>query len=224
MLRNVQLAFALALVSCAHGSALDARIDDLLTRAKTEEPAVTARLKGLASENNAAMIKLEYRLKTRKSMTRKLNKMATSQPELQPSELEPSDALRYTMEVADSPPGQYLKVVQSVMATLEADGHRALRIKNYWPRGDSYSGLNCVLMTTAGTHWELQFHTPQSLQVQASTRAQYEELRLLATPLATKQRIFDAMTAAWGTVPIPVGLLTDTPIHRVAKKRILDRP
>ena len=222
--RALHVAVTLVLVSCAHRSPLDTRIDDLLLRAKTHEPAVTARLQALAAEHDAALIKLEYRLKTRASMTRKLYKMSREQPGTAPSELELNDALRYTVSVADTPMGHYLEVVRSVLTALEADGHRPLHIKNYWPRGDSYSGLNCVLVTADGSLWELQFHTPESIAVQAATRAQYEELRLLSTPIEIKRRLFDEMTRAWGAIPVPAGLIAEERVHAVAKRKTIPRP
>ena len=222
--RTLPVALALALAGCAHPSALDARIDDLLSRARTNEPGVTARLQSLAETHGAALIKLEYRLKTRSSMTRKLRKMAREQPGKDPSQLALNDALRYTFSVDDAPTGHYLATVTSVLTALEADRHQVVHIKNYWPRGDSYSGLNCVLSAADGSLWELQFHTPASIAVQAATRSQYEELRLLSTPVETKRRLFDEMTRAWGEVPVPAGLVAEDSIHPRSKKKILPRP
>lgn len=219
-----RFAFALAVVSCAHRSPLDRRIDDLLQRARAHEPAVTAQLQALATEHGATLIKLEYRLKTRESMTRKLNKMALSQPELHPSTLEPGDALRYTMRIDDEPAGHYLEVVRTVLADIESHQHQVAQLKNYWPRDDSYSGLNAVLIARDGTHWELQFHTTASLAVQAATRSQYERLRETSTPLDVKRRLFDEMAKSWAAVPVPAGLLAAERIHPASERKTIARP
>ena len=72
-----------------------------------------------------------------------------------------------------------------------------------------------------GLLWELQFHTPDSIRVQAQTRAMYEELRRVETAQARKEELFDAMTAAWNEVPIPKGILVPGALHE--KAEIIDR-
>lgn len=97
-------------------------------------------------------------------------------------------------------------------------------LKNYWPRGDNYSGVNCVLRTRRGFPWELQFHTPGSLRTQKATRAQYEELRRRSTPRTRKQALFDAMAALWERVPLPQRILEPQALHPRARIIRLPRP
>ena len=66
---------------------------------------------------------------------------------------------------------------------LEQFGYSVVRLKNYWPRNDNYSGVNGVLTTPEGIEWELQFHTSASLNTQDATHAWYEEFRRANTPI-----------------------------------------
>ncbi len=50
----------------------------------------------------------------------------------------------------------------------------------------------------------------------------YEEMRLVDTPLARQQELFDLMSAKWEVVPIPQGILTPGSLH--ATEKVIDRP
>ncbi|CAN0547857.1 unnamed protein product, partial [Laminaria digitata] len=180
-----------------------ARVQALATRAQQEEPKVTPVLISLAEQAGGEMIKLKYRLKTQASATRKLNKYLLKHPGEEASQVDLQDMLRYTMRIDDQPQGNYVKSVHLILETLEAQGHSVELVKNCWPRGDSYSGVNTVLRAASGLAWELQFHTSDSLRVQAETRKMYEELRKVNTPLQRKRALFKQMAAAWDTVPVP---------------------
>lgn len=204
--------------------AAEARAQELVARATALEPSVTPAVKQLAAEVDGEMFKLEYRLKTAESTLRKLRLELKEQPELDLSTFTLGDSLRYTMVVEDAPPGHYVAAVHDTLAKLEARGHAVVKVKNYWPRDDNYSGINTVLRAPEGLPWELQFHTPASLQVQADTREQYEELRLQATPLERKRALFDAMTDAWNEVPLPRGILEPSALHAHEQIKRRDRP
>ena len=122
----------------------------------------------------------------------------------------------------DEPSGFHVAAVRESLATLERDGQVVVRVKNYWPRGDSYSGINVVLRARSGTHWELQFHTPQSVATAATTRNWYEELRCVDTKLDRKRELFDKMTSEWNQVPIPKGILEPGALG--AHDDIIERP
>lgn len=133
--------------------------------------------------------------------------MLREQPELDPQSLELDDLLRYTLRVEDEPAGRHAEAIRQVLTALRQRGHRVERLKNYWPDGDNYSGINTVLRSADGTPWELQFHTAASLGAAKQTRAWYEELRSADTPLPRKQQLFDMMTEVWDAVPVPAGIL-----------------
>ena len=191
-------------------------------RAREEEPAVTATLIPLAESYKGSMYQLEHRLKTYNSTVRKLRVKLHAGRTLESIELD--DTLRYTVQIEDQPPGNYVKAVQDILQTLEKKGHSVVRIKNYWPADDNYSGLTSVLRTPSGLSWELQFHTSASLKVQKATRPLYEELRRADTPLERKRVLFDEMTKAWNEVPIPLEALQPQNLHARELIKTRERP
>lgn len=192
------------------------RAERMVARATAAEPPITALMRRVAADAGGELVGLDHRLKTQASTERKLR--------LDRQRTDLDDSLRYTMRVADAPPGAYRAAIRSSLAALEAAGHEVLRVKNYWPDGDSYSGVNCVLRTADGLSWELQLHTPRSLQVQTETRQMYEELRRADTPAARKRALFDTMAAAWRRVPIPTGVLEQGVLHARDELRRHTRP
>lgn len=232
MTRWARLApLALLLAACAtaptpgeEDAAVRARVRRQAAQAAAAEPALTERLVALAAKAGGEMVKLEHRLKTEGSAVRKMKLHLHEHPGSHPADLTLQDMLRYTMSVPDTPPGNYVRTVHEVLAVLEAEGHAVVTVKNYWPTGDNYSGINSVLTTQDGLPWELQFHTPASLKVQADTRDEYEELRQEATPVARKRALFDAMTADWDTVPVPEGVLEQANLHAQEKLKHRPRP
>lgn len=155
-------------------------------------------------------------------MLRKVKAIRYGKPSLPVEDVVITDALRYTLRVEDSPPGLHNRTAAKVLALFEAEGHSVELVKNYWPNGDNYSGVNCVLRTPAGLRWELQFHTAGSLKTNLANRDAYEELRRVNTALERKRDLFDTMSARWARVPIPAGILTPRSLH--AREKIIQRP
>ena len=193
-------------------------------QAYSEEEKVTRRLQDLAKIHQAKLQGLEHRLKTKSSTLRKLKKMHFDAPELPLKKLKLSDALRYTIEVSDQPEGHYVKTVQTVLKDLETQGYKILKVKNYWPKGDNYSGVNTVLANAEGFEWELQFHTPSSYQESKQSHGQYEKLRAIGTPLEERQRLFKSMSQPWETVGIPKGVLEPENLHEIEVIKKWDAP
>jgi hypothetical protein len=152
---------------------------------------------------------------------RKIRSRVAADPELTVEEPDIVDALRYTVILDDEPPGSYVIATRRLLAALEDEGHRVVRVKNYWPRGDNYSGVNTI-MQAGGLEWELQFHTTDSYRIQRETRALYEELRLEATPPDRKRELFDIMTTAWDAAAVPADVLEPHNMHE--EEEIRDRP
>jgi hypothetical protein len=196
--------------------------DDLAARARAHEPSVSALLGRVASDVGGSLAGFEHRLKTRASLLRKIEKTLHDHPTWNASDVFIGDALRYTIEVGDQPAGHHVEAVRAALARCEAAGHRVAEVKNYWPRGDNYSGVNAVLVAPDGLSWELQFHTPESFRLKNRDRVLYEELREAATPPGRKRELYDRMAAPWESVPIPLHILEAGALHR--RERIIRRP
>jgi hypothetical protein len=203
-------------------AAIETRVGELMAMAAAVEPAVTPLLQRHAAEVGGELIKLKYRLKTKGSAMRKVRARMADDPKLAPHEVVLDDCLRYTLQVGDEPAGHHVEVILRVLAALKTEGHEVVRLKNYWPDDDNYSGVNSILRANNGLLWELQFHTPQSIAAAATTRNWYEELRCVDTKLERKRELFDKMTSEWNRVPIPTGILEPGALG--AHDDIIERP
>ncbi|MGB0591417.1 MAG: hypothetical protein ACPGU1_17215 [Myxococcota bacterium] len=211
---NPPPAFAEVEQSEGHTAAdVRARAKAYMRRAGILEPELTKKLVSMAEARAGKMYKLQHRRKSLKSTQRKINKILTENPELRLEDIDIEDIVRYTMLLEDEPAGHHNRSVAEVLSTLEEMGHTVVQVKNYWPKGDNYSGINTVMRAPAGLTWELQFHTNASAGANTQTREMYEEMRLVTTPLARKQELFDMMSAVWESIPIPLGILTPGSLH-----------
>ncbi len=189
------------------------RVGFFLAEARAVEPSVTALLTEITDRRGGDLAGREHRFKTRASLERKIAGMLRDDPALAPDEMVIDDALRYTVRVEDEPAGHHVRVIREVLAALVGRGHRVLEVKNYWPGGDSYSGVNSILRAPGGLLFELQFHTAASFAVKSQTHARYEAYRRPETSAAEKRRLFAEMAAPWFSVPIPAGILRDGALH-----------
>jgi len=189
------------------------RADHHILEARAVEPAVTELLAEIVARRGGDLAGLEHRFKTRGSLERKIAGRLAEDPGTTPDEVEIDDALRYTVRIDDDPVGHHVAVIREVLSAFGGRGHRVVLVKNYWPGGDSYSGVNSILRAPGGLLWELQFHTPLSFATKSRTHGMYEIYRLRSTPEAEKRRLFAEMAALWFSVPIPAGILRDGALH-----------
>jgi hypothetical protein len=196
--------------------------DGLMARAAAHEPAVSRLLQEVAGKVGGQLAGFEHRLKKRDSLLRKIHTLLHDDPKLAVSEVVINDALRYTLEVDDVPPGRHAEAIRTALGALEKAGHKVLKVKNYWPRGDNYSGVNSVLETPDGLEWELQFHTAESFRIQHRDHELYEEMRKDDTPIATRRELYRKLAAPWNKVPIPRDMLTPRALHPA--EEIIQRP
>jgi hypothetical protein len=123
------------------------------------------------------------------------------------------DTLRYTMQFGDQPSGHHNQSVAYVLATMEGLGHTLITVKNYWPRGDDYSGINTILQAPNGLAWELQFHTPDSFELKMSSHEIYEQVREPGVSIETRRSLFIQVADEWNLVPVPAGVLEPGSLH-----------
>ena len=196
--------------------------DELMVRAAAHEPKVSAILQSIAASLGGTMAGFQHRLKKRDSTIRKIRTQLARDPDGGLAKVVIDDALRYTLQVEDTPAGNHATAIRAAFTALEEAGHKVLKVKNYWPRGDNYSGVNAVLEAPDGLLWELQFHTAASYRVKDETHVLYEEMRLDTTPVERKRVLYQQLAAPWETVPIPKDMLTPGALHPV--QEIIQRP
>lgn len=173
-------------------------------RAVATEPAVSRAVAQAADEANGTLGGFEFRLKTLPSIERKV---ALDVHVLTAAEVEEGvkDALRYTTLFRA---GDYTTGVQSVIARLKAQGFTLERARNYWEADASgYQGVHTVWRAQNGQLFEMQFHTPTSIDVKERiSHPLYDRFKTETDPLKRldlKREIADA----WRTVPRPPGIL-----------------
>ena len=133
----------------------------LRSAAERVEPEITALLQKVADEAGGRLVGLEYRLKSTDSLARKIDTDAKAEYDgnREAAAHNVSDAVRYTLEVSGD---GYLQSARSVFERLREDGW-AVKVKNFWLRGDPYDGINAKL-EKGGVKVEFQVHTPESFE------------------------------------------------------------
>lgn len=98
-----------------------------------------------------------------------------------------TDALRYTVvSSVDNLTKDYFTIVEN----LKKRGYTLIEVTNTFPNIDStYRGINTLVENKNGYVFELQFHTPQSLEIKNVNHKLYEEERLASTPDDRKRKL-----------------------------------
>lgn len=145
--------------------------------ARAMEPTITADLSEIVEESGGELTGLEFRLKTKESLERKvLSDMKTMELSEEAVMNRLYDIVRYTsLFNSDSLVQGYQRIVEK----LKEKGYNILRVKNTMGKESaSYWGINTVVENPKGYRFELQFHTAQSFQVkQELNHSLYEEQR-----------------------------------------------
>lgn len=180
-----------------------AEADQIVMSASMLEPSTTAFFQSVASDTGGKMMGLQHRLKTKESLTRKIDdRMRSGNLTAQEVGSTISDSLRYTMMFD---PKKYSAGVEATLSELSKQGYQA-RTKNYWIAGSPYKGINVALTSPDGKPVELQFHTPKSLLVKEhANHYLYEEQRLLPENSKGYRDLQSRMISNANAIPIPKG-------------------
>lgn len=84
------------------------------------------------------------------------------------------DAIRYTVLYTID---VYEKNYENSITKLKKEGYICIRCRNFWKDSGSYNGLNVLFSSPYGYFVEVQFHTPESKNLNFATHKLYEELR-----------------------------------------------
>ena len=167
------------------------------------EPAITATMEKVSEKTGGKMAGLANRLKTEESLARKIDANAVKYGgDRAEAAANISDANRYTMTF--EPQGYSSGVVEAVK-DLENEGY-SLNVKNYWNEDNPYKGINVAATAPDGTKFELQFHTPASLDAKENAlHGLYETFRG-ATDEATRLDLHNQMIAISAQTTVPSGI------------------
>lgn len=112
------------------------------------------------------------------------------------------DAIRFTLCYDH---GRYAEGVLADVDRLKAEGFELIKLKNLWS-DNQYKGINSQWRRLGtGSRFEMQFHTPESLEAKELTHQAYERIRGSdATPTERREaRAFQRQVNA--LLPIPAG-------------------
>jgi 2'-5' RNA ligase len=164
---------------------------------------ITRAVERAALTAGGSLAGLENRLKSDSALEWKINR--NLQAGMQPLEagLDVKDSLRYTVLLNAS---AYTTGSEAVLGHLRASGGVIQRVRNYWASGDgTYVGLNAVVAIPAGFTFEVQFHTPESRDVQTINWPFYRLMRMNEMDGITDEKVKDVMRANNALVPVPPG-------------------
>jgi hypothetical protein len=158
----------------------------------------------IADANFGTMKGLQHRLKSEKSLARKIKTDSEEYGgDMVRATQNVSDGLRYTISFDEE---NYAQGVMSTIASLQAKGYQLSRIKNFWQKGDAYQGINAKILHPSGFEVELQFHTPNSFEVKDSKSHDIYEMYREETNTKKRFKHWKSMAKMFAQVAIPVGV------------------
>jgi hypothetical protein len=132
-----------------------------------------------------------------------------------------SDAVRYTFTY---PPQRYADGVRADVERLKSEGFELIKLKNLWAE-EQYKGINSQWCRPGtGLRFEVQFHTPESLDAKELTHGAYERLRGSVTPAErAKLERFQYQVNAYLVTPEDTAAIKDYPEKRDGRRDHLFR-
>jgi len=124
---------------------------------------------------------LEHMLKGEDRLKEKIADEMTAKPELTMSKAVDTvvDAVRFTFTYS---PQRYAEGTLADVERVKAEGFELVKLKNLWT-DDQYKGINSQWRRPeTGLRFEVQFHTPESLEAKELTHGAYERIRSPASP------------------------------------------
>ena len=89
------------------------------------------------------------------------------------------DAVRFTLTYGSE---RYAEGVVSDVDRLKSEGFELIKLKNLWAE-EQYKGINSQWRRPeTGLRFEMQFHTPESLEAKELTHRAYERIRGPSSP------------------------------------------
>lgn len=196
---------------------------DAYNQAVHAEPAITAAMRQVEAAVDGNLTGLDFRLKTPESYTRKINTdakdlLATKSYEeaYAYATSHTYDAVRYTIL---SEANEFTETFSKSVYELQKMGYNISRVKNTLPNINApYRGVNTVITAPNGYRFELQFHTPESLDAKNKTHLLYEESRKDSTSLERRIELDKQMKQITKSIKTPKGAETISPFDNLKGK------
>lgn len=171
--------------------------------AKTE-PQITETLKSIAKASNGHLEGLDFRLKSKDSLIRKIETDALLEDiSIQEAAKQIKDVLRYTTILE---PDDFGKNYDEMKTKLIKSGFEIKKVKNTWSDSGPYKGVNTILEKD-GIAFEMQYHTQESFELKnGKLHELYEERRLPATSQERKLELDKEMVQLSKNLTVPNGI------------------
>ena len=176
----------------------------MLKSAKRVEPAITEDLKRISKEANGIIAGLEYRIKTKESLKRKIFKDAIEKDvAVRESANEINDVLRYTTLFDNT---TFVNDYKSMKTLLIEEGYAIIKVKNSWKKGSPYKGINTIIEKN-GIKFEMQYHTAESFDLKNGLLHKlFEKDRELNTKPKDRAKLNQSMIKLSSKLETPPGI------------------
>lgn len=190
-----------------------------IDKAIEEEPEVSVTLDEVFKKNGASFSGFEFRIKTKSSLADKISRDLAKEGKeptnenIQEVADKIHDNLRYTALCGEDTFGKQYK---GIMDGLESKGYEVMRVKNTLKDTDApYRGVNTLVKNKKGYIFELQFHTPQSVDVKEKNHIDYNVARDKKTSLAKKSKLEAKMKQRSRDIKMPKGVEDIEPMNKM---------
>ena len=174
-----------------------------IVRARIEqlEPEITKNISSIAKSVGGVLKSLQNRLKTTKSLARKIDKDALDDHNGDRSKAAESisDGIRFTMVVNTK---NYVQAIKEARERFLALGYKISKEKNNW-KNESYKDYSMKLITPDGMAVEFQIHTDESYEIKDDLHKIYEELRQLDPNTKEAENLRGKLKQIAQNIPIP---------------------
>jgi hypothetical protein len=150
-------------------------------RAEGREVILPAMERVEAADSGRRLAGLEHMLKGEDRLKEKIADEMTAKPALAIGNAVDTvvDPVRFTFTYS---PQRYAEGTLSDVERLKSEGFELVKLKNLWT-DDQYKGINSQWRRPeTGLRFEVQFHTPESLEAKELTHKAYERIRSTASP------------------------------------------
>lgn len=179
--------------------------------ARANEPAITMDMLQLSDELGTTMEGLQYSVKTASSVKSKINRRASKAIEagqLPKSDSEyvneSKDLIRYTQVV---PHEDMAAKTREIVQMLESKGYIVNKLYNkYLDDNGRYKAIHLDVASSTGQQFEIQIHSPETMEANRLTHGMYEEWRKPDTEPARKQQLFSEIKAVYDAMEEPAGI------------------
>src|SRR5215831_464765 len=155
-----------------------------------------------AADPERHLVGLENMLKGEDRLKEKIADRLRYEPDLttRQAAIEVPDAVRFTLAYSET---HYTEGVLTDVERLKAEGFELIKLKNLWAK-DQYKGINSQWRSPeSGVRFEMQFHTPESLEAKELTHKAYERLRSPLTSKAEENELEDYQRRVYALIKRP---------------------